>query len=217
MDPQVLWLVAAIAAVLVIALIASTMMRKRRSAHLREQFGPEYERTLRESKNRTHAERDLAMREREASQLPLRAISSSDGARLHREFERIEKSFVERPALALAEADELVSEALRLRGFPLTSDFDGRAKLVSVHHPRVIDDYREAHRLRTTDAPGKINTEEMRQALLRYRNVLSEIVSGGGDREQMIAREQEVSRSMPRNDTPVGRRSTDDRVDDRRR
>ena len=74
------WVILAIVAgVVVVALVAMSMSRSRRSSGLRDRFGPEYDRTVTEAGSRRTAEKDLRDREEQYESMDIQPLS--DGAR----------------------------------------------------------------------------------------------------------------------------------------
>src|ERR687884_630920 len=61
-----------------------------------------------------------------------------------------------------------------------------QADLVSVDHPQVVEDYRAAYAVYTRQQEGQASTEDLRNALVRYRSLFEELLrpEGGaaGDR-----------------------------------
>lgn len=53
------WIVIAVAAIVVIGLVAAALARRKRSEQLHEKFGPEYDRALDEAESKRDAEREL--------------------------------------------------------------------------------------------------------------------------------------------------------------
>lgn len=140
-----------------------------RSRRLRTRFGPEYDRSLQSAENRRAAERELAARQKRHAQLNLRPLSVAARARYVEEWARLQEEFVDDPAAAVADADELVHSVLRDRGYA-ADGFDQQAADLSVEHGHVVDHYRAAHRVSGDD------TEDLRQAFLNYRTVFRELV-----------------------------------------
>ena len=60
-------------------------------------------------------------------------------------------------------------------------DFDQRVADVSVDHPEIVEDYREGHRLAQAGANGDGSTEDLRQAMRRYRSLFDELVGPSTD------------------------------------
>ena len=112
-DPQWIWIAAAVVAVLLVIAVLSAVARRNRSARLRETFGSEYDYLVREHGSRRRAEEELAARTEEAKAIRIRPLSPVDADRFRRQWQAIEAHFVERPAMAVSEADELVDQILR--------------------------------------------------------------------------------------------------------
>src|ERR1700732_4632172 len=144
LDPKLIGLAAAV--ILVIAVVAWLYVRKRRSAtaDLRQRFGPEYERAVREHGSERKAEAKLADREKRVEMLKIRDLDPMERERFSKQWKSVQSRFVDSPKGAVAEADDLVSSLIKTRGYPV-SDFDQRAADISVDHPRVVENYRSAH------------------------------------------------------------------------
>jgi hypothetical protein len=143
-----------------------------RSRRLRNRFGPEYDHSLETAENRRAAERELAAREKRYAQLELKPLSVAARARYTEQWARIQEEFVDEPASAVANADELVHSAMRERGYP-TEGFEQQAADLSVEHGQVINHYRDAHRIRER---GDAQTEDLRQAFVHYRTIFHALV-----------------------------------------
>ena len=87
----------------------------------------------------------------------------------------VQARFVDDPGQAIADADRLVTEVMRVRGYPVT-DFEQRAADVSVDHPRVVENYRAAFAIARRSEGGEASTEELRQALVYYRALFEELL-----------------------------------------
>ena len=178
MDNQTLtWVIVALAAVavVVIAVIASQRRARRRSAELREHFGPEYDRAVAEHGNAARAERELAARAQRVDRIQIRELNVADRERFQRTWTEIQARFVDDPALAVSEANELINRAMRARGYP-TEDFEQRVADLSVDHPLVVQHYRAARALAVTHGGAQINTEDLRQAMVHYRFLFSDLL-----------------------------------------
>jgi hypothetical protein len=143
-----------------------------RSRRLRNRFGPEYDRSLESAENRRLAERELTEREKRHSQLNLRQLSVAARARYTDAWTRIQERFVDEPGAAVAEADDLVHDVMRERGYP-TENFDQQAADLSVEHADVVGRYRDAHRVR---GRGDAGTEDLRGAMIHYRAIFHALV-----------------------------------------
>jgi hypothetical protein len=191
-NPQWIWIaVAAVAVLVVIALIASGV-RRSRTAQLREHFGTEYDHTVQQTRSRTAAEEALLARANEVKQFDIRPLSASERDRYRSQWQKIETQFVDRPTMAVVEADELVADVMRARGYPI-ADFEKHAEYLSVKHPRVVEHYRAGHAVIDAHGRGSASTEELRQAMLHYRVLFEDLVGfGGHDIEQPINARSEV-------------------------
>jgi hypothetical protein len=176
--PMWAWILIVIGAVVVIGLIAWTVWTKRRSARLREQFGPEYERALTEQGNRRQAESDLAARRKRRDELDIRPLEASARRRYMERWREVQIRFVDTPAQAVAEGDGLVTEVMRERGYPV-EDFEERASIISVDHPNIVHEYRAAHGISLANDNGRASTEDLREAMLHYRSLFDELLEVG--------------------------------------
>lgn len=203
-DPVWIWIAVGVAALLFVVLLLSRGARRSRSAVLREQYGSEYDHAVKNAKNRKHAENDLIARRQEVERYDIRPLTAAEREQYRGEWKRLEMRFLDRPTTAVAEADELVADLMRVQGYP-AGDFEKHAAQVSVKHPKVVEHYRAGHEV-MGGAPGSASTEDLRQALLHYRALFDELTgaSTGTDVGRDIPGEHEVI-SSPRRDTEVPR------------
>lgn len=171
-----IWVVIAACVVIAIALVAVVARQQQQRAQLRQTFGPEYERTMRERGNRRDAERELAGRYERRRGLDIRPLSAEQRDVYAREWTEVQARFVDMPADAVRDADSLLSRVLRERGYPV-GDFEQRSADVSVDHPGVVDNYRRAHAISKRSAAGQASTEDLRQAMVHYRSLFNELLA----------------------------------------
>lgn len=177
MDPDN-WLLIVVVAVVALALgaaLAWYFLRSRTSARLKQRFGPEYDHLVRDTGDRTVAEGELRRREVRVKKFDIRPLSVDDRRRYTAEWRAVQSDFVDTPEGAVASADRLVERVMELRGYPM-ADFEQRAADVSVDHPRVVDNYRQAHTLAQRAESGKASTEDLRQAMVHYRALFEDLV-----------------------------------------
>ena len=160
-----------IVVIIVVAVAASIVARRRRSAHLRERFGPEYRHTVERARGRRAAEKDLREREKRRASYQIRPLGDGAAAQYREEWTGIQQRFVDQPAEAVQQADLLVARMMRESGYPM-DDFEHRAGDISVDHPEVAQHYREAHAVAVAQLDGTADTEQMRQAVTRYRELV---------------------------------------------
>jgi len=192
-DPQVLWIAGAVVAALVIILAIAAGVRRSRTEKLREHYGNEYDRTVRAAGSRTAAEQELVSRAEEVKTFDIRPLTAAERNRFTNDWTRIEQQFVSRPTTAVVEADEVITDVMRTRGYPM-ADFETHAAHLSVKHPRVIEHYRAGHAL--IDKHG--STEDLRQAMLHYRALFDELVNEGVDVQRDMPVEYETNADRER-------------------
>ena len=208
-DPLWIWIALGVVGVLIVAGLIARGARRSRSESLRSKFGNEYDHAVQEHGSRAKAERDLLERTEQVKKYNIVPLSASDRDRFRRDWQKVEQHFIERPTTAVIEADELVADIMRARGYPM-GDFDRHATDLSVTHPTVVEHYRAGHRV-IGDAPGTASTEDLRQSMLHYRALFDELIDDriGNDVVSDVPRANEVV-------TPP-RRELRDRDDDLRK
>jgi hypothetical protein len=168
-------LIVVIIAVVIVALLAVVVARRRRSEGLQKRFGPEYLRTVARADDRRAAEAQLVEREQRHRQLDIVELEPDARARYLEAWRAAQGRFVDDPATASREADTLVTEVLRDRGYPV-EDFQQQADDISVEHPDVAENYRAAHVLALANDQGLASTEDLRQAFVHYRSLCAELL-----------------------------------------
>jgi hypothetical protein len=157
-----------VAAVVVAGVLAATR------GSLRRQFGPEYDRLVAERGGRADAERELRDRRRRHAALSLRTLDADARSRYGTRWAEIQERFLDEPQAAVADADALVTDLLVERGYP-ESDADERLALLSVEHAGRLEDYRTATGVAAT---GQATTEQLRQAIVHYRTLITDLLGG---------------------------------------
>jgi hypothetical protein len=201
-----------IIAVVVIAAAGLFMMyQRRRSSELQNRFGPEYERTVEESGDRRSAERELRDRQRRVSKLEITPLSRESAAAYRTEWAEVQQSFVDRPAGAVADADRLVLRMMRESGYPV-DEFDQRVNDISVDHPEVAEHYRDAHRVAVAQTRGEAGTEDLRQAVTAYRQLVDALLDDS-EREANHNTDHDMERGTDRGTDRDIDRGTDRGID----
>ncbi len=177
MDTTV-WIIIAIAIVLVVVIAAYVVWNGRRRSALKEGFGEEYDRTVSESPSRREAEANLRDRRERHDEYDLKALSTEERTRYRREWDATQARFVDDPDGAIADADRLIVSVMRDRGYQADS-VDQRTEDLSVEHGATIERYRTAHEISRRSASGEASTEEQRQAFVHYRALFEELVEAG--------------------------------------
>jgi hypothetical protein len=177
MDSHTLAIVAIVifAAVVVVGIL---LWRQRRSQSLRERFGPEYDRVVRQEGSQHKAENVLEYRQKRLEKVHLRPIDPSQKTAFATRWNAVQAHFVDDPPGAVREADVLLNEVMTARGYPV-SDFEQRAADISVDHPGVVENYRAANKIALLHGRGQAGTEDLRKALVHYRFLFQDLLEEG--------------------------------------
>jgi hypothetical protein len=175
MDPKQVVVVAI--ALLVLIAIVWMFVRKQRTIKLKERFGPEYDRVVRESGPQL-AEAHLLEREKRVQKFSMRELPAEERESLVTEWRLVQAHFVDNPQEAVSQADLLVDRVMQARGYPV-AEFEQQAADISVHHPKVVDNYRAAHLIAERHRQGQASTEDLRTAIIYYRSLFDELLGQG--------------------------------------
>jgi hypothetical protein len=160
--------------VLVLAIVW-TYLRQKRTKELRAHFGPEYDRLIQERGTQGRAEAELGKREQRVKRLSIRALPREVSTRYAKLWNDQQARFVDEPKAAVVEADHLVEEVMKERGYPV-GEFDQRAADISVDHPRLVENYRAAHEITLREQRGQASTEDLRAAMIYFRDLFRELL-----------------------------------------
>ena len=175
MDAWVWIVIAVVVVVLVLLAVVAASAKRRRRHHLQDRFGPEYDRTVEGADRRREAERELREREARHDELELKPLSEASRQRYTEQWQQMQSGFVDRPQVAVADADRLITDLMRERGYPV-DDFDTRSEMLSVDHANVVENYRTAHGIAARNVEGRTSTEDLRQAVISYRALFEEVL-----------------------------------------
>jgi hypothetical protein len=179
-DPMaVVWIVIVIV-VIALVVLGAMVAKNRRTAMLRDRFGPEYDRAVENTDDRRAAETELLARQKQRAQFDLKPLPEADRLRFAAEWRQLQERFLDEPAESADDADALVTRVMQARGYPMR-DFDTQADLVSVDYPQTVENYRFAHAVQQRSQAQQASTEELREALLRYRSLFDELLRPEGD------------------------------------
>ncbi|MFJ4654465.1 hypothetical protein ACIP5Y_24610 [Nocardia sp. NPDC088792] len=154
------------------ALLLRPMLRRRR---LREKFGPEYDRAVDAADDRRSGERELIEREHRHADLELRELSPQQKQHYRTQWAGVQQQFVDNPADAMTEADGLVTTMMADRGYP-TENYDQQLADLSVEHTAALGHYRTAHDIATQPNGVDVSTEDMRTAIVHYRELFQDLL-----------------------------------------
>jgi hypothetical protein len=179
-------IVAGVVVCALLALAAWVLLQKKRkqSERLQQRFGPEYDRTVGELGGRTKAESELKAREQRIERLTITALSPAEATRFGAAWRALQAHFVDNPTGVVVQAGQLVRELMLQRGYPV-SDFERRAADISVDHPTVVENYREAEAIAARAERGQADTEELRKAVVHYRVLFDEMLEVRETKQEM--------------------------------
>ncbi len=162
-------------AVLVLVVIAVVVMERRRKADLRQRFGKEYDRAVKERGSEREAQAVLDERAKRVDKFHIRKLDSPERDRFATRWRTVQARFVDDPKGAVVEADDTVAALMGARGYPM-ADFEQRAADLSVDHSRVVDNYRKAHEIAVRNRKNTASTEDLRQAMIYYRSLFEDLL-----------------------------------------
>jgi hypothetical protein len=162
----IIGIIVAVIVVIAIVVVASAAMRRSR---LRRQFGPEYDRLAQEKGSR-QADAELSARQKRVASLNIHELSPDQQASYSGDWTAVQERFVDTPAEAVGTAETLVWAVMRDRGYP-TSDRNASMDALSVHHARSLEGYRQTQAVR----PETATTEQLREAMIRYRALFEDL------------------------------------------
>lgn len=171
--------------VLVLAAAAWAFLRKRRSQELREQFGPEYQEAVRKHGDPARAEAELEGRRKRLAKLDIHPVPAPEQERFGRQWKAAQAKFVDAPAAAVREAEQLVVQLMQAMGYPM-GDFEQRTADISVDHPRVVEHYRAARGIAQANERGEASTEDLREAMVRYRELFEDLLQTGVKQQKEV-------------------------------
>jgi hypothetical protein len=161
--------------VVVAAILVWYFLRQQRSKKLKSQFGPEYTHAIHQYGDQAKAEDVLVARQKRREKLQLRSLSAPERDTFANQWHDTQSKFVDDPARSIQDADRLVCEVMTTRGYPML-EFENRADDLSVDYPLVVKNYRAAHAIASRHDEAQASTEELRQALVYYRDLFDELL-----------------------------------------
>lgn len=174
------WIIAVVGAVVLLTVVGIAVMIDRRrqalanrEAAVRDDFGAEYDRT-RDNDGRRDALAELETEAERLRDLDLDRVGPDDRAALTERWVAIKARFVDAPADAIRQADELVTDVMRRRNLPVgTVEERVRAlAFVDSGDGDVAVRFRDAHQLFValeSDAADDREAADFREALLVYQ------------------------------------------------
>ena len=169
-------------ALVAVAVVAGVVMlqSRKRSEGLQGHFGQEYDRTVEARGDQKEAERELLDRQDRRSSFEVRELDPSRRQEFAQSWDRAQGQFVDDPSAAVTAAYGLVQTVMSERGYP-TEEFERQADDISVDHPEVVGDYREAVRISEASGRGEASTEDLREAMVRFRSLFARLLDTDTD------------------------------------
>jgi hypothetical protein len=178
------WILIAVAVFLVIVCIALLVARQRRRRRsMQEWFGPEYNRSVESGRSRRKAEGELAGRVERRDELNIRPLTEAARERYAAQWTELQVQFVDRPVVAVVEADDLLTQVMRERGYPV-DNFESQSEMISVDHPDVVQNYRTGHAIYAKTTDGSASTEDLRRAVVAYRALFEDLLADGSNGDE---------------------------------
>ncbi len=185
MDPKILTAIIVIGAILV-GVAALLVTRRRKSEHLKQKFGSEYDRVVYQHGDPQRAETVLTQREKRVSHFELRTLPPTERERYAQQWAFVQRKFVDDPKGAVNQADRLVTDVMNARGYPM-SEFNQRADDISVNYPTSVGNYRAAHDIVVRHGRGQSSTEDLRKAMVHFRSLFDELLGKPGVAHKEVA------------------------------
>src|SRR5919204_5054060 len=110
------WIVIAVAAVVVLALLVWSALRARRTRMLREGFGPEYDRTVADAPSKREAEAELAERRTRREELDIRPLDPAARHGYAEEWQATQARLLDDPRGAIVQGDGLIHRVVGAAG-----------------------------------------------------------------------------------------------------
>jgi hypothetical protein len=123
---------------------------------------------------------------RRLRRLAIQPLSEQDRERFLGEWKLCQSHFVDDPVRAVYQADRLVTDIMRTRGFS-THDSKARFDDLSSAYPRVANNSREASAILARYRRGHSSTEDLRRAMVHYRELIDEMIGGPHEELRRVA------------------------------
>jgi len=155
--------------------LAFVFYYRQRTRRLKDDFGPEYDRTVEKLGDRNDAETALEERQERLASFQIRELEAEEKKQFLKKWKSVQAGFVKQPGGEVQEADRLVTEVMLARGYPMVQ-FAKRAEHLSVNHPELVSKYRQAHSVAEKDHQSETSIEKLRQAMINYQLIFEELV-----------------------------------------
>jgi FtsZ-interacting cell division protein ZipA len=169
----------AIIVVVVIVLVGLALWwnaRQRKVSNAQQRFGSEFDRAVEEhGGNKQEAASDLQERQERVEKVTIHPLTADERQQYSTEWQSIQTQFVDDPGGAVTRADDLITQVMDRIGYE-AGQYGQRTDVVSVKYPDAAENYRTAHDLAQKQESGDATTEDLRNAMLRYRTLFEQLV-----------------------------------------
>ncbi|MFJ2938544.1 hypothetical protein ACIO8G_38125 [Streptomyces sp. NPDC087219] len=171
-----------IVALVAVVLVAGVLIRTRTGTgsgtrSLKRSFGPEYDRSFERHGGDVEAtHRDLRERVERYGRIRPLPLEPAVREQYTAQWTTLQERFVDAPAQAVADAEQLLTRVAATRGFPDPDRRDEQLAALSVHHPHHVEGLRMIHRATRS---GSASTEELREALVQARALFEDLAGAG--------------------------------------
>jgi hypothetical protein len=172
----IIGIIIAVIVVVAAVVVASGELRR---ARMRRKFGPEYDRLAQELGSKKKADAELTARRQRVEALHIHELSAEQQASYSGDWTAVQERFVDTPAEAVSAAGKLIWDVMRDRGYP-ADDRNASMEALSVYHGGPLSGYRQVQGIQTETA----TTEELREAMIRYRAMFEELTGLGTENGQ---------------------------------
>jgi hypothetical protein len=183
---QVWQIVAICISIAILAVVGWWVYERNRTRHLRERFGSEYDRRVSDLGDRRRAESELTRSEQRVRKLKTRPLALSDRTRFLDEWRLCQARFVDDPGGAVEDADRIVMDIMRARGYAVDDPYD-RIADVCAAYPHHALNYREGCDIMILHRRGESSTESLRKAFVNFRSLFDEILGGQDEELKRVA------------------------------
>lgn len=178
-----------VAALLIGGFLGVKLGRRQRTKDLQKKFGPEYEHAVQELGDQQEAEHILSARIEHVKALDIRPLTQQEIEHFTIQWQENQVEFVDDPLVATQRADDLITEVMEAKGYPV-EDFEQQAADISVDYPNLVTDYRGLHLIAVKGETEAISTEEMRQAMLHGRGLFNKLIKHGDPVERFPEKQE---------------------------
>jgi len=177
---------------LILALLAGVLptwlaMRRRRPTYFHRRFGYDHDLSLEDENTPPHVTEGVDAQNGRSNTFTIQPLTSTNKVYATSLWQSIQALFVDEPKVAIEEAEDLLMEVMRQRGFP-SGDFEQLLADLTADYPWLLENYRALRTIKRRQDHGEATTEDLRQALLLYRSILDDLL------EDRFARQIQVKK-----------------------